>query len=98
MYFQFDLFSTERIQIYKWLEKLQKISGSKEKLAIRDKYMWLLLLMMQHGYLIEPFNELPPESELTPITEILVRNKIFNLYLFFYLDISNLILKIIVNF
>lgn len=65
----------ERLVIRIWLDKLHEITEvhGNEK-AIRNEYMWFLLLQLQNKHITVPFKTHPPHSELRPLQDILVRH------------------------
>ncbi|KAB0802060.1 hypothetical protein PPYR_04246 [Photinus pyralis] len=59
-----------RTPIRHWLDKLHDMDKTMEEMAVRNDYMWFLLLMLQSKKVTEPFSNIPP-PELKPLRKIL---------------------------
>lgn len=54
-----------------WFDALSDLDSNPEELAIRNEYIWFILLMLQSNKVEEYFKDLPPRKIL-PLRQALV--------------------------
>ncbi|XP_050426761.1 uncharacterized protein LOC126837063 [Adelges cooleyi] len=63
----------EREKVYKWIERLDKMTECDEVLEERAMYLRFLTLSLKNGKLVSPFTKLPPPS-LRPLSVVMPRS------------------------
>ncbi|KYB29081.1 hypothetical protein TcasGA2_TC032055 [Tribolium castaneum] len=62
--------ATDRQHIRIWFDVLADLDSSEQELAIRNEYIWFILLMLQNNKIEEYFKDLPPRKVL-PLRKVL---------------------------
>jgi hypothetical protein len=62
----------DRQHIRIWFDVLAELDQTQQEMAIRNEYIWFILLMLQNNRIEEYFKELPPRKIL-PLRDVLVR-------------------------